>query len=723
MDKLLRILCIVFVVAVSAPCAFGVIDLGPWLQFTDVDKAVVRWQSTEPMASIVEYDVDGETRREEDPEARTSHAVELTGLGVNTTYRYRIMSPEGEKLADHDCETNFNYVLPRVPQGPSPYPADSLTPVYEAAADHILERTGVVQGYCLVLGCGEGRLAYELAKRSGLYVIGVDTDHGAVAKARAALREAGVYGARVTVRQVASLGALPFTKYFANLIVSDRLLSQGALPEDAGEMYRVLRPQGGVALIGQPAGAPKAVSEDKLTAWLGEVPHEFDREGGLWAMASRPALEGVGQWSHQYGSPDNSSRSGDQLLGATSTKQLQAQWVGRPGPRAMVDRNPRKPSPLYVNGRLFTQGLHRIIAQDAYNGAIFWSLELPLLERFNMPRDCSNWCADEDHLYMAIHDKTWRVDVATGGLAQLYDVAEDASRYDWGYVAQVGGTLYGSAVKKGSSNINFRGQGTLGWYDAQVGNPTYKVCSDSFFALDKESGEKVWDYAKGVIINPTITIAEGVVYFVESRHPDVLASEKRRVGTKKLWEDQYLVALDGATGELRWEQPLDTEDGIVTFYLLHARDKLIIGLSMKDYRLYAYNDADGAFKWEANHPWTGGDHSGHMQHPVVVGNTVFLEPRGYDLGTGALVTEEMGRHEGCATYAATEGALLYRGAGRRISLWDVETAKTTNWPRLRPGCWLSTVPGGGMVLSPEGGGGCSCGGWMETSLAFVRADE
>jgi hypothetical protein len=26
-----------------------------------------------------------------------------------------------------------------------------------------------------------------------------------------------------------------------------------------------------------------------------------------------------------------------------------------------------------------------------------------------------------------------------------------------------------------------------------------------------------------------------------------------------------------------------------------------------------------------------------------------------------------------------------------------------------------------MLLSPEGGGGCSCGGWLETSIGFMPA--
>jgi hypothetical protein len=149
----------------------------------------------------------------------------------------------------------------------------------------------------------------------------------------------------------------------------------------------------------------------------------------------------------------------------------------------------------------------------------------------------------------------------------------------------------------------------------------------------------------------------------------------------------------------------------------------VIAMSDTVYRMYGFDASNGEAKWEVNHPWTGSDHSGHMQHPVVVGDVVYLEPKGYAIASGKLTTEKVGRHEGCATYAGTEGALIYRGGGRQISMWDVETERISTWKRLRPGCWLSTVAGAGMVLSPEGGGGCSCGNWMETSLALVPKDK
>jgi hypothetical protein len=156
------------------------------------------------------------------------------------------------------------------------------------------------------------------------------------------------------------------------------------------------------------------------------------------------------------------------------------------------------------------------------------------------------------------------------------------------------------------------------------------------------------------------------------------------------------------------------------FYLLAAEEKVFIASSAAGkYHLYAFSAADGSSLWEAAHDWTRDNHGGHLQHPVVVRNTVFLEPCAYDASTGKLLNREIGRHGGCATYAATSNALVYRGDGGFISMWDISQNKVTGWYNLRPSCWLSTVPANGMVLSPEGGGGCSCGNWLETSIGFA----
>ena len=107
-----------------------------------------------------------------------------------------------------------------------------------------------------------------------------------------------------------------------------------------------------------------------------------------------------------------------------------------------------------------------------------------------------------------------------------------------------------------------------------------------------------------------------------------------------------------------------------------------------------------------------------MQHPVVLADRVFLEPCGYDLWTGQRLTSAMSPREGCATYCGTNYALVHRGQARCVAMWDFRTGGVTSWRNLRPSCWLSTIVGEGMILSPEGGGGCSCGNWLETSIAF-----
>ncbi len=75
---------------------------------------------------------------------------------------------------------------------------------------------------------------------------------------------------------------------------------------------------------------------------------------------------------------------------------------------------------------LFVQGLQRVIAVDAFNGTILWGLEIPALERFNMPRDCSNWCADDEYVYIAAKDKCWQIDAATGDVVAFHPVVNPA---------------------------------------------------------------------------------------------------------------------------------------------------------------------------------------------------------------------------------------------------------------------------------------------------------
>ena len=695
------------------PAGFRV-ALGPYVRYESADTAVVCWETKQPAPSILVCGPKGRKQlRIADAAPKTAHAVRLDNLKSRAVYSYQVVvtGAKGEQTdGPYDLETAFNYRPKSIAKIPSPWPDAGS---HKAAAERIIRDTGVTKGYCVVYGFGSGRLGYELAKRTDLIIVGVSEDATAVAKARRLLGSAGLYGPRITVRRVESLKKLPFTDGFANLIVSEDILSGVKPSGSAAEMLRVVKP-GGSVLLGAPEGGP-------VEAWLkaGKIESVISCEDGWWASITRAAPPGAGVWTHQYGLPDNSSFGGETLGGATKTSDLQVQWIGRPGADFGLDRNPRMPAPLAVNGRLFHQGMNRIIALDSGNGTPLWTVSIPDLRRVNMPRDASNWCADPDSVYLSLRNSCWRLDAGSGRRTATFRLPESkCATHDWGYVARSTGKLYGSSVKAGSSYTDFWKQ--VSWYDQRSGYGTWQICSDELFAADAKSGKTAWRHKGGLIINTTITIGGGRVYFAESRDPEALAHPSGRVNTGKLWSKLHLVALNAETGSKLWELPLAASRGTIAFYLAFSDGKLVlVSSSDKKYDLFACLAADGKEAWRAEHKWAANNHGGHIQHPAISSGAVFVEPHGYELAGGKRLPLRMGRREGCSTRAATTGALIYRGRARRICMWDTTTGEVSSWIHLRPSCWLSMIPAAGMVLVPEGGAGCSCRNWIETSLGFA----
>ncbi len=677
-----------------------VLDLaaGPFLRFTGLRRAVVRWETHEPSDTTLRWGESGVLEHSVAGEASgTVHEASIDNFVPGSSVAYAIEVGEGDEMrrsTEFECDSFFNFELDPVGEDRNPLSTARMSRRWPDLARRALEVGGVDRGICVVHGITDGGLAYELLRRSRLRVIGVDTDGERIERAREQAYSAGVQGDRLTFLEVDSLDSLPFTSCFANLVLSERALAGGKTVPSSKEMERIARPQGGIIFPG---------------ASLGKE-----------ARIVRGGLEGAGEWSHQYGAADNSAFGEESLAGARGASDLDVQWIGRPGPRAQPDRNGRKPSPLSTGGRLFVQGLERIIALDAFNGSILWSWEIPPLGRFNLPRDCSNWCADDEFVYVVIGDRCWRLDAATGRLAGVTRVGEgvpDGEGDDWGYVARVGDKLLGSAVRKGSSFKNFWGQANEGWYDAKSGPATYKVTSDSLFARYPWSGELKWRYAGGVIINSTIAVSDGKVYFVECRNRKILDSQTRRVGAPELWQDQHLVALDVDSGARLWEKPIDTHDGVVVFYLAARAGKIaIVSSGGGRYHSYVHDGDTGEPLWDAGFGWAKGHHGEHMARPAIVGSSLYVRPLVYDLATGKPGDKRM-PSGGCGTYAASAEAFFYRNGN--VTVWDPRKGKVTSWSRLRPDCWLSTIPAAGMLLSPEAGGGCSCGSWMETSVGFI----
>ncbi len=633
----------------------------------------------------------------------------LSGLDPLSVYYFRIRGGESGHprfSSFYEFNTALNFT-PQIVAGKS-----SDQSALETVRS-VLKMAGIRKGFAVIAGAPAPELALSLAKQSDFSVIGFDTDREKINRARHALYQKKSYGARVSYLLSESLESLPVTSGFADLILVGHW-QENNIP--AIELARILAPGRGVACL---KNVPAEISRQLAAAGLNITP-----AAGGWITARRGKEKDSGEWTHQYGDPGNTGTSGESLGGASSTADLAVQWFGRPGADFGLDRQSRVPAPLSVNGRLFHQGMNRLIALNSYNGAVLWGMDAPHMQRLNMPRDASNWCADSENLYLAVRERAWILNAETGDrkatipVPTLKGKPTPKGKREWGYIGRAGGVLIGSSIKPESSYRRFwAGEA---WFDGKANSfGTAIICSDSLFAYSPKTFQPLWTYRNGIILNTTIAAQGKQIVFVESRNPVPKSSPGSRIASPELWKDQYLVALDLLTGKTIWEHPLDTEDGTITFYLQYAPKAVVISASNTQYHLYAFDPKTGRPLWNHTEPWASDNHSGHIQHPVILNDTIYLQPNGYDLTTGRIVTTNVGKKSGCHTYVGAKNALIYRGAGRQVAMWDTKAETVSSWPRLRPSCWLSFIPANGMLLVPEGGGGCSCGVWMETSIGFA----
>lgn len=564
---------------------------------------------------------------------------------------------------------------------------------YESIANRIIEETGITQGYCLILDCGKGELAYELAKQTELSIIGIDDNEKKVLEARKYLDKAGLYGIRVAVWHHNS-GKLPYTDYFANLIVSKNTVA------DSDEIYRVLRPYGGVAYLGYAENKPK--------------------------MIQRDGLDGAGEWTHQYAEPGNSACSGDRLV----KSPMQVQWFGKPGPRAMIDRHHRALGPLWKDGRLFVPaaGENEVIAVDAYNGTILWEVEVPNYRRVGANRDSGNMAVASDYLYVAKEDTCWGLNVVTGEHQLTFKVPKHAPevRY-WGYIATADKLIFGTGQKRDASHSRH--------HVATIGEVYYDnrpiATSDYLFCLDRHNGQEIWHYMNGPIINPAIAVGDKCIYFVESRNP-AIKSAKGRITLRELLADGhgYLVALNRETGKKEWERQVNLPFEHTIHASLANDTVLILGASNESghprYDLWAFNANDGKVKWsnhsnQTNWPINGG-HGEQDQHAVIVDDNIYmLESHSYNLQTGEQGTYVLHRGgHGCGTVSGSMSYLFARGGNPRMyKITDKEESGFALTNISRPGCWINIIPAGGLVLIPEFSSGCTCAYPIQASIALV----
>ena len=700
------------------------IAYGPFVDWVDRTTVTISWEVDESMSGRVRWSMPGGKSVElSGKQQGKRHLVTVHDLSLDGEYTYRIVGVEGGKDAQskqYKFDSSFYYRLPGLPHGQAAPRKESKLSV---ATDQILDLANARAGYCLVLGGVDGSLALELIRKSDLQVVVLDEDAARVQQIRANLDEAGFYGVRASVLAGALderfLGSMMF-----NLIVSERHLLEGQLPPAKGaEALRYLVPSGGTVVLGQ-AGDLAPVQR-----WLGQSGSRLvrsDNGEARWLVYSRPQLAGAGEWTHQYGNAQNTSCSGDDLVKG----EMGVKWWGEPGPRPMPDRGPRNPAPLSTNGHLYVQGDRVLFGLDAYNGTVRWSFSSPEMRRANIPRDSSNMVAAGDQLYLVQGRYCIGIDGTTGQRARRFSVPEgESAKYQWAYLSATGSKLIGSRVKKGELYLGDGGE----WYEKYETSSISRVTSDRLFGVDLKSGERAWTYEGGAIINSTITIGDRVIYFIESRAPKALEMAGGIQLIQQMGE-QHLVALDLESGESRWDRPHDFSKLQYMTYLLYAKGTLVATGTDKDKNYHTFGIAAeeqtrkakdgssvhipaGSLLWEDHHKEGKGHHSGHLQHPVVIGDTYYSDQWAFDLTTGKELRDDLPERRGCGTMSASNHTMFFRHYSH--GMWDLITNKRSQFEGIRSGCWLSLISAGGMLLAPETSAGCSCTHSIQTSLGYL----
>lgn len=560
-------------------------------------------------------------------------------------------------------------------------------------------------GYCLVLSADPQTLQ-RLSEHSPMRIIGVSTDPEAVEAVRRRLAAAGVYGSRIVVHHLPDSERLPYTDYLFNCVIADTYLNDEPYVRSEWpleEIQRVVCPEGGVALL--------------------------DRSND--GRFERGRLEGIGSWTHQYADPANTACSQDRLV----TGAMRMQWWGLPGPRNMIDRHHRTSAPLFSNGTLFVPGNDRVYGVDGYNGTVLWEREFEKSRRIAVFRDSSQLAAAENRLYVASGDHCDAIEARTGEVQRSFTVPGDETQQrEWGYVAVVGDTLFGSGASSGASRREMSRDvaATQTYWDNVP-----LVGSRTVFAYNRETGDLKWSYdaPAGLIVNPTMTVSEDRVLFVESANPETLTNGTGRATAQDLFsQGAVLTALNAGTGSIEWQRPVDFSAIQHNLYVAAASGKIIAvgsrntgndrGTSEVLYDIWAYDPDNGDELWRTTqHQGTkiGGDHGEQDHHPVIVGDMLFCEPFAYRLDSGERVAglNWLPEHrQGCGNVSASAGAFFFRQSNP--TMFDLGSGRYSPVTQVsRPGCWINMIPAGGLLLVPEASSGCTCDYPVQASFALI----
>ncbi len=315
-------------------------------------------------------------------------------------------------------------------------------------AEAVIKASGVRSGHCVVFGGDSAFLAGAIADGREIDAVAVTPDAKVLARARKALDARGLYGRKVAVLRDGPGLQLP--PYLASLVAfSDRKVLGAGAERKVARVFRILRPYGGVACF--PAAEQQALAAAVKS--LGLKGAEVRVSGPYALLVRKGALPGAGRWTHQYGNPENTAVSDDDLVKAP----LGLLWFGGPSNKGILPRHGHGPNPQVAGGRVVIEGPDMLRAVDVYTGRLLWEASLPGLGKYydttrHQPganATNSNYVTLPDAVYVVHGGKCLRLDAATGRKTAAFALPADPDTgrpaAGWGFVAVCGDVLLGGA--------------------------------------------------------------------------------------------------------------------------------------------------------------------------------------------------------------------------------------------------------------------------------------
>ncbi len=318
---------------------------------------------------------------------------------------------------------------------------------------------------------------------------------------------------------------------------------------------------------------------------------------------------------------------------------------------------------------------------------------------------------------------------ARGG--KVVDILEaPGDNVDWRCLGVAGDRLFGSLqIPKASYLAATTARGAVG-NQLGRGDDRRIITSESLFCCDRHTGQVLWTYTPqaAVVANVTICVGGGGVYFLESVQPAAIADASGRVLLKDFTEgsSEFLVKLDANTGRPLWRHQHQVPAQHV-LHLCYAND-IVLASSCDTtsgdfcYHLRACHGSDGAVAWQRDLPTGFGtgdkDHGKQDKHPMIIGNAIYLKQGSFDLATG----EPLGfsfKTTNCAECSASTNHVFGRMNGTAAT-WNLEGDGSSRplSPDMRPGCYTTIIPAGGVIMMPPFSAGCTCPHSIQTTIVW-----